>query len=44
MSILDYVILGLIALGLIGAVRYIRKNGGCCGCHGNCRNCKKEKK
>jgi hypothetical protein len=44
MGILDYIILGLIALGFIGAVRRMKKNGGCCGCGGSCGQCKKERK
>lgn len=44
MGILDYIILALIVVGIIVAVRRMKKNGGCCGCGGNCSQCKKERK
>lgn len=44
MGLLDYIILGCIAVGVILAIRYMKKKGGCCGCSGNCNQCKKEKK
>ncbi|KXL51696.1 virus attachment protein p12 family protein [Anaerotignum neopropionicum] len=44
MDALDYIILGIIIIGVLWAVRSIIKKGGCCGCSGNCESCKKEKK
>lgn len=44
MGILDYLILAVIAAGLLAAVRFLRKNGsGCGGCAGDCANCGKKK-
>ncbi|WP_304507665.1 FeoB-associated Cys-rich membrane protein [Anaerotignum sp.] len=43
MHILDFIILGLIAIGILLAIRRMKKKGGCCGCAGNCSHCKKEK-
>ncbi|WP_352400638.1 hypothetical protein [Anaerotignum sp.] len=44
MNFADFIILGCIALGLILAIRQMKKKGGCCGCSGNCAHCKKDKK
>jgi len=44
MDVLDFIILGFIVIGVILAIRHMRKKGGFCGCSGNCSSCKKQKK
>lgn len=46
MNIKDYILLGIIIVAVIAAFRYViknKKNGGCCGCSGNCGECHKTK-
>jgi len=45
MGILDILLLGLVAAGCIGAIRFLKKNGtGCGGCTGDCGSCKRNRK
>ena len=41
MGILDYLILAGIAVGILAAVRHLKRNQGCGGCGGDCSHCKK---
>ena len=44
MGILDFIIIGIIAVAFFAAVRYIKKNcSGCSGCSGDCSSCGKKK-
>ena len=44
MGILDFMIIGIIAVAFFAAVRYMKKNGsGCGGCTGDCASCGKKK-
>ena len=43
MGILDYLILAGIAVGILEAVRHLKKNQGCGGCGGDCSHCEKKK-
>ena len=44
MGILDFIIIGIVAVAFLAAVRHLRKNGsGCCSCNGDCMNCSKKK-
>ncbi|WP_458408330.1 hypothetical protein [Anaerotignum sp.] len=44
MGILDYIIIGIIAVAFIAAVRHMKKNGSSCGgCNGDCASCGKKK-
>lgn len=44
MGILDYIILGVVAVAFLAAVRHLKKHGsGCGGCSGDCTNCSKRK-
>lgn len=43
MGILDYLILAGIAVGILAAVRHLKRNSGCDGCGGDCSHCEKKK-
>ena len=43
MGILDYLILAGIAVGILAAVRHLKRNSGCGGCGGDCSHCEKKK-
>lgn len=44
MAILDYLVIGVIAVAFFAAVRHLKKNGsGCGGCSGDCSRCGKKK-
>lgn len=44
MGILDYLILAAVAIGILAAVRFMKKNGSACGgCSGDCAHCGKKK-
>ena len=44
MGVLDYIIIGVVAVAFLAAVRHLKKNGsGCGGCNGDCLNCSKKK-
>ena len=44
MAILDYLVIGVIAVAFFAAVRFLKKNGsGCGGCSGDCSNCGKKR-
>lgn len=42
MGILDYLILAGIAVGILAAVRHLKRNSGCGGCGGDCSHCEKK--
>ncbi|WP_313529638.1 FeoB-associated Cys-rich membrane protein [Anaerotignum sp.] len=42
MNMIDYIILGCIAVGVILSIRHMKRKGGCCGCSQNCSHCKKD--
>ena len=45
MGILDFLIIGIVAVAFLAAVRFLKKNGsGCGGCSGDCMNCSKKNK
>ena len=45
MGILDFIIIGIVAVAFIVALRFMKKNGsGCGGCSGDCMRCSKQKK
>ena len=43
MGILDYLILAGIEVGILAAVRHLKRNSGCGGCGGDCSHCEKKK-
>ena len=44
MGIFDYLIIGAVVVGMIAAIRYMKKNGTGCGCcTGDCSSCSKRR-
>ena len=44
MGLLDYLILAVVAGGVLAAVRYLKRHGTSCGgCSGDCAHCRKKK-